>query len=190
MSGLALPRRITEPFTKDRSVIFLQDVARIENQAQQLKLASMGRLTASIAHEVRNPLAAIAHASALLIEDANSPAQQRLLNIVSDNVARMNRGGGRHLKSLTQGSGTEFVILRDFVAELKSSFEDIHGLSNETIELAELDGYKVRFDPLHLQRSLVEPVNQRHALCQRPTGQHPYSCRSSDLQTSGTARAR
>jgi two-component system sensor histidine kinase PilS (NtrC family) len=49
-----------------RSVIFLQDVTGIENQAQQLKLASMGRLTASIAHEVRNPLSAIGHATALL----------------------------------------------------------------------------------------------------------------------------
>ncbi len=45
-----------------RSVIFMQDVSAIENQAQQLKLASMGRLTASIAHEVRNPLSAIGHA--------------------------------------------------------------------------------------------------------------------------------
>jgi two-component system sensor histidine kinase PilS (NtrC family) len=55
----------------ERSVIFLQDVTGIENQAQQLKLASMGRLTASIAHEVRNPLSAIGHATALLAEDLN-----------------------------------------------------------------------------------------------------------------------
>ena len=40
----------------ERFIIFLQDASEIENQAQQLKLASMGRLTASIAHEVRNCL--------------------------------------------------------------------------------------------------------------------------------------
>lgn len=145
----------TEPFTTDRSVIFLQDVARIENQAQQLKLASMGRLTASIAHEVRNPLAAIAHASALLIEDVNSPAQQRLLNIVSDNVARMNRMVEDILNLSRKAQTHEFVVLLDFIAELKSSFEDVHGLSNETIKLAELDTYQVRFDPLHLREVVL-----------------------------------
>jgi two-component system sensor histidine kinase PilS (NtrC family) len=59
----------------ERSVIFLQDVSAIENQAQQLKLASMGRLTASIAHEVRNPLSAIGHATSLLAEDLHGPAE-------------------------------------------------------------------------------------------------------------------
>jgi two-component system sensor histidine kinase PilS (NtrC family) len=58
-------------------VIFLQDVSAIENQAQQLKLASMGRLTASIAHEVRNPLSAIGHATALLAEDLHGKAELR-----------------------------------------------------------------------------------------------------------------
>jgi two-component system sensor histidine kinase PilS (NtrC family) len=75
----------------ERSVIFMQDVSAIENQAQQLKLASMGRLTASIAHEVRNPLSAIGHATSLLAEDLNGPAETRLLRIVGDNVARVNR---------------------------------------------------------------------------------------------------
>ena len=69
----------------------MQDVSAIENQAQQLKLASMGRLTASIAHEVRNPLSAIGHATALLAEDLHGPAEVRLLKIVGDNVTRVNR---------------------------------------------------------------------------------------------------
>ena len=75
----------------ERCVIFLQDVTAIENQAQQLKLASMGRLTASIAHEVRNPLSAIGHATSLLAEDLSEPSHARLLKIVGDNVARVNR---------------------------------------------------------------------------------------------------
>ena len=75
----------------ERNVIFLQDVSEIEDRAQQLKLASMGRLTASIAHEVRNPLSAIGHATALLEEDLEDPAQRRLLRIVGDNVRRVNR---------------------------------------------------------------------------------------------------
>src|SRR5690606_13676510 len=75
----------------ERVVAFLQDVTEIENQAQQLKLASMGRLTASIAHEVRNPLSAISHAASLLNEDETDAARQRMLKIIADNVARLNR---------------------------------------------------------------------------------------------------
>jgi len=70
----------------------MQDVSDIENQAQQLKLASMGRLTASIAHEVRNPLSSISYAASLLNEDLSDPKQnQRLLKIVDDNVLRLNQ---------------------------------------------------------------------------------------------------
>ena len=50
-------------------VIFLEDLSRIQPQAQQMKLASLGRLTANIAHEIRNPLSAINHATELLLEE-------------------------------------------------------------------------------------------------------------------------
>jgi two-component system sensor histidine kinase PilS (NtrC family) len=76
---------------EERTVIFLQDVTEIENKAQDLKLASMGRLTASIAHEVRNPLSAIAYAASLLEEEIPSPTQSRLLRIIDENVTRLNQ---------------------------------------------------------------------------------------------------
>ena len=72
-------------------VIFLEDVRAVEERAQQLKLAAMGRLTASIAHEIRNPLAAISHAGQLLAEEAQAPLQQRLTGIVRENTLRLNR---------------------------------------------------------------------------------------------------
>ena len=58
---------------------------------RQEKLAAMGRVSAGIAHEIRNPLSAIAQANALLLEDALPEAQQRLLRMVADNVARLKR---------------------------------------------------------------------------------------------------
>ncbi|HEX21819.1 MAG TPA: PAS domain-containing protein, partial [Chromatiales bacterium] len=64
------------------TLIFLEDTARMAQQAQQMKLASLGRLTASIAHEIRNPLGAISHAEQLLAETVpDNPSDRRLLEI-------------------------------------------------------------------------------------------------------------
>jgi two-component system, NtrC family, sensor histidine kinase PilS len=140
----------------ERSVIFMQDVSAIENQAQQLKLASMGRLTASIAHEVRNPLSAIGHATSLLAEDLNGPAETRLLRIVGDNVARVNRMVEDILKlSRKVQPGGEPVCLGVFLAELKAEFSETHGLQDNMIWIGEAGQRTVRFDGLHLREVLV-----------------------------------
>lgn len=144
-----------DPFSKNHSVIFLQDVASIENQAQQLKLAAMGRLTASIAHEVRNPLAAIAHAAALLSEDITAPGQARLLKIVSDNVARMNRMIEDILNLSRKGQSQELVDLTEIIAELKLSFDELHRLPFNAIIIEGLEHHQVRFDPMHLREVLL-----------------------------------
>lgn len=140
----------------ERSLVFLQDVSAIENQAQQLKLASMGRLTASIAHEVRNPLAAIGHATALLAEDLHGPAETRLLRIVNDNVVRVNRMVEDILKlsRKVQPNGTP-VALDAFLAELRAEFTDMHGLAGDMVWVGDAGGRSVRFDALHLREVLV-----------------------------------
>ncbi len=140
----------------ERCVIFMQDVTAIENQAQELKLASMGRLTASIAHEVRNPLSAIGHATALLAEDLNAPTHARLLKIVSDNVARVNRmvEDILQLSRKVQPNGDP-LRLADFLAELKAEFEETHTLASDIVWLGNTGAAPVRFDALHLREVLV-----------------------------------
>ena len=72
-------------------VLFLEDVRNMQARTRQEKLAAMGRVSAGIAHEIRNPLAAISQANALLAEDATDPGQQRLMRMVSENVERLKR---------------------------------------------------------------------------------------------------
>ncbi|MFV0681618.1 two-component system sensor histidine kinase NtrB [Ottowia sp.] len=70
-------------------VMFLQDLREMEARLRTEKLAAMGRMSAAVAHEIRNPLAAISQANALLEEDLRSPAQQRLTAMVRQNAERL-----------------------------------------------------------------------------------------------------
>ena len=72
-------------------VLFLEDVRNMQARSRQEKLAAMGRVSAGIAHEIRNPLAAISQANALLAEDATDAGQRQLTRMVSDNVERLKR---------------------------------------------------------------------------------------------------
>jgi len=72
-------------------LIFLEDYSQLSSRAQHLKLMSLGRLSASIAHEIRNPLGAISHACQLLGESPNAnPEDQRLLAIINTHTQRVN----------------------------------------------------------------------------------------------------
>jgi two-component system sensor histidine kinase PilS (NtrC family) len=140
----------------ERTVIFLQDVTEIENRAQELKLASMGRLTASIAHEVRNPLSAISHAASLLEEDVQDPAPVRLLAIIEDNVARLNRMIEDILKLSRKAQPLgEPLLLSAFFADLLPEFRDIHSLPEPVIVVTGATDCRVRFDPLHLREVVL-----------------------------------
>jgi len=140
---------------EERSVIFLQDVAKIESQAQQLKLASMGRLTASIAHEVRNPLAAITHASALLGEEISNPGQARLLSIIAENAARMNRMIVDILNLSRMAQSQEIIELSEILAEIKTFFQNTHGLAEDVLRVDIAKGSRALFDSLHLREVVI-----------------------------------
>lgn len=91
-SGMQLRARFVPTDSSERDVlVFLEDMGRLQAQAQQLKLAALGRLTANIAHEIRNPLSAISHAGELMLEERRGEMFERLLRIVLDNTQRLER---------------------------------------------------------------------------------------------------
>ncbi|MCH8162982.1 MAG: hypothetical protein IIA99_02660 [Proteobacteria bacterium] len=117
-------------------LIFLEDIAQMRQHAQSLKLASLGRLSASIAHEVRNPLGAISHASQLLSESEFLGKEDgRLINIITDHARRVNR----IIENMMRISSREAAVpeninigewMTDFIAEFSSQKQleknDIH----------------------------------------------------------------
>ncbi len=72
-------------------VVFLQDQRELEARLRTEKLASMGRMSAAVAHEIRNPLAAISQANALLSEDLDDPRLRRLTDMVDQNAKRLGK---------------------------------------------------------------------------------------------------
>ena len=84
-------RRREAQASEEFCVLFLEDVRNMQARSRQEKLAAMGRVSAGIAHEIRNPLAAISQANALLSEDASDPTQRQLTRMVTENVERLKR---------------------------------------------------------------------------------------------------
>ena len=145
----------------DRDVtIFIEDTSEVQQQAQQLKLAELGRLSASIAHEVRNPLGAISHAAQLLEEsDSLSSADERLVSMIVSHCERMNGVVENVLEmSRRRNPKPERMALKSFLERFledsQGSFVDAEISSEVAPESA-----VIRVDPNHLNQALTNLVD-------------------------------
>jgi len=137
------------------AVIVLEDMQRIREQAQQVKLAALGRLTANIAHEVRNPLSAISYATELMQEGARDPAQARLLRIILDNTSRLNRIVQDVMQiNRRDRSQVEDIRLAVALQAFVDSFAQVEQVPNEVFALQVPDGCEVPFDRGHFDQVL------------------------------------
>ncbi len=137
-------------------VIFLEDMSRIQAQVQQLKLAALGRLTANIAHEIRNPLSAISHAAELLVEEQSSdPTQARLLQIVRDNTLRLDKIV-QDILQLNRRDIVEPSILNaeDFVRGFVNDFCHVEKIDRKSFFLDTPGKNNIVFDQGHLNQIL------------------------------------
>lgn len=166
IDGRDLQARFERTTSSDGEVlVFLEDVGRIKERAQQLKLASLGRLTASIAHEIRNPLSAIGHAGELLREERRVEMQERLLRILNDNVIRLDRIVGDILELGRQNRAQpELLRVDEFCAGFVEHFVTAENLSPGIVVL-EPSPLNLCFDRSHLHQVLWNLVSNalRHS---------------------------
>jgi two-component system sensor histidine kinase PilS (NtrC family) len=135
------------------TLIFLEDTSLMAERVQQGKLAALGRLSASIAHEIRNPVGAMSHAGQLLAESPNIGSEERrLTDIIRSNAERVSTIINNVLQlSRREATKPTRLTLGDWIEEFLAEFSETMQVPEAQIALLEdADDLEVRFDPSHL----------------------------------------
>lgn len=140
----------------NETLIFLEDTGRLAQQAQQLKLASLGRLTASIAHEIRNPLSAISHAAQLLQESSNLDAADTKLSHIIHNHCRRVNGIIENVLALSRRKNAkpEAIKLHQWLADFKEALAQSYESALDIKINIEPENLSANFDPSQLAQVL------------------------------------
>jgi len=159
--------RELQPSSNRESLVFVEDYTPITQYAQSLKLSSLGRLTASIAHEIRNPLGAISHAAQLMQESPDlSDPDRRMADIILNHCARVNQ----IIESVMQISSREaprpeYLVLGAWLEETVASYlKSLNRPAQITID-CDYKELLVEFDPENLERVLTNLLDNalRHS---------------------------
>lgn len=154
------------------TVIFVEDVGRMRAQAQQMKLVALGRLTASIAHEIRNPLSSIGHAAELLDEDAAmKPPERRLLEIIRGNVFRLDRIVQEVLYlNRRDRAQPESIDALSYLSHFAHEFCGAEKVAPESVDVQVRTTQRLSFDRQHLDQVLWNVVRNAWRHCRRQPG--------------------
>ncbi len=168
-NGVDFELRFVQPINDTGTLVFLQNISERSRKMQELKLAALGRLTASIAHEIRNPLGAISHAGQLLSESHElNDADTRLVQIVSNNSERMNNLVENVLNlSRRKETHPESLHLQNWLEEIVSEFRERYELSEQQLSLSlSADQQPANADPAQLHQVIWNLLRnaQAHAI--------------------------
>ena len=138
------------------TVVFVADVGRQRQQALQMKLVALGRLTASIAHEIRNPLSSIGHAAELLEEDTGmGEPSRRLIDIIENNVTRLDRIVQEVLDlNRRDRAQPEAIDPNAFFAHFVQQFTANEKVPETSLDVQVRTTYRIWFDRQHLDQIL------------------------------------
>ena len=147
---------LNAPSSVSNILVFIEDSTDVKKQAQQLKLASLGHLSANIAHEIRNPLGAISHAAQLLEESNDiNKGDKRLSEIIQNHTVRMNGVIENVLQmSSRQNAEPRELALQEWIGVFLEEFSA--GVADELVIETEFPPGQllIEFDPLHLSQVL------------------------------------
>ena len=138
-------------------LVFLEDVSQLNERVQQSKLASLGRLSASIAHEIRNPVGAMSHAAQLLGESSGLTDDDiRLTEIIQSHSSRVSHIIDNVLQlSRRESSRPERLALKDWLKDFASEFERTLELQEGELTVGDLpQDLEGRMDRSHLRQVL------------------------------------
>jgi two-component system, NtrC family, sensor histidine kinase PilS len=153
------------------TVVFLEDLSREQVQARQIKLAALGRLTGSIAHEIRNPLSSISHAAELLQEEEIDATCKKLVRIISDNVHRLDRMVRDVLElNRRDRAKPEEIGSRTYLQNFLAEFQQTERSPAETFSLEINSEGALYFDPNHLHQVLWNLTRNALRHCRRQAG--------------------
>lgn len=171
-TSLAAPQGIAQD---SLCVLFLQDQREQEARVRTEKLASMGRMSTAVAHEIRNPLAAIAQANALLDEDLDDPRHKKLTAMVSQNAKRLEKIVDDILNvSRVRGNDpallTHQIHLHELVHRIASDWGQQSGQQAQLSIQVSTDTVLVRFDAEHLRQVLVNLLDNARRYASKHAG--------------------
>lgn len=143
----------------DHILVFIEDISKVTQQAQQMKLASLGRLTAGIAHEIRNPLGAISHAAQLMEESPSlDKADHQMLDIIRRHSRRVNTIVENVLDlSRRRAANADLIDLGDWLEQFRADFLQTQDDADTTfIDLVvDADTPPARFDQSQVEQVMV-----------------------------------
>ncbi|HEY6642283.1 sensor histidine kinase [Povalibacter sp.] len=141
--------------SKGPTLVFLEDMTLIAERVQQSKLAALGRLSASIAHEIRNPVGAMSHAAQLLAEAPSlTPQEKRLTAIITNNGERVSTIIDNVLQlSRRDTTRQERIELNGWMREFLMEFRQTSQIGTDILRFnPTLSDLEIRVDPTHLHQ--------------------------------------